>query len=133
MVSYENRYLIVSRVIRAEPRRVWETIIDTEQWPRWGWSVRAVRCRERYIRGGSRGQVQTPIGLWVPFAVVSFEENSWWDWKIGRIQATGHRVRAVAEGQCRLSIEIPWWAPFYMIVCWFALRRVARLVEEERD
>ena len=132
MVTYENKRLVVSRVIEAPPRLVWQTITDTEQWPRWGPSVRAVRCRERFIRGGSRGQVLTLIGVWLPFTVLSFEDNSAWDWKIGSVQATSHRVIALGESRCRLSFGMPWWAPLYVLVCLLALRRVADLVGGDR-
>ena len=132
MVTYEDKRLVVSRVIEAPPRIVWQIITDTEQWPRWGPSVKAVRCRERFIRGGSRGHVLTPISVWLPFTVVNFEDDSSWDWKIGSIQATGHRVSRLGEGRCRLSFDMPWWASFYLLVCLLALRRVEHLVGGDR-
>jgi hypothetical protein len=132
MVTYENKRLVVSRVIEAPPRIIWQTITDTEQWPRWGPSVRAVRCRERFIRGGSRGQVLTVLGVWLPFTVVNFEDGSLWDWKIGSVQATGHRVSTLGDDRCRLSFDMPWWASFYSLVCLLALRRIAHLVRGER-
>jgi hypothetical protein len=132
MVTYEDKRLVVSRVIEAPLRMVWQIITDTEQWPRWGPSVRAVRCRERFIRAGSRGEVLTPIGVWLPFTVVNFERDCSWDWKIGAIQATGHRVSTLGEDRCRLSFDMPWWASFYLLVCLLALRRIAHLVGGDR-
>jgi hypothetical protein len=52
---------------------MWRLITDTHTWPHWGPSVRAVDCTERFIRAGSSGRIRTPMGIWVPFAVESFE------------------------------------------------------------
>jgi hypothetical protein len=74
----------------------------------------------------------TPIGVWLSFTVLSFEDNSAWDWKIGSVQATSHRVIALGESRCRLSFGMPWWAPLYVLVCLLALRRVADIVGGDR-
>lgn len=119
----------VARIIRASAPRAWDTLIDTWQWPRWGPSVRAVDCADRYLCAGSRGQVQTAVGLWLPFTVTAFEADRYWRWQVGGIAATGHRVECLTATSCRVSFEIPVVAAPYSIICKIALQRIAHLLE----
>ncbi len=106
--------------------RVWRLITDTQTWPVWGPSVRAVDCQDRYIRAGSRGRILTPVGLWLPFVVGAFEPGSYWDWRVAGVPATGHRVESVGSNRCRLTFSVPAWAFGYGLVCRLALLRIDR-------
>jgi hypothetical protein len=117
-----------SQTIDAPATAVWRLITDTRVWPRWGPTVRAVDCRDRYIRVGSTGRVQTPIGLWLPFAVERFEPENYWDWRVGGVAATGHRVEPSGPQRCELTFSVPCWAFGYGVVCRAALNRIARLL-----
>jgi uncharacterized protein YndB with AHSA1/START domain len=117
------------QLIDAPAARVWRLLTDTRAWPAWGPSVRAVTCRDRFIRAGSRGRVQTAVGVWLPFVVTAFEPHAYWDWRVAGLTATGHRVDAVAPDRCRLTFSVPVWAAPYGWVCRLALRRIGRLVK----
>jgi hypothetical protein len=119
----------VSRIIHADAGRVWEVIIDTRTWSKWGPSVKNVELPSIYISQGACGHVQTAVGLWLPFMITDFEPGAYWAWKVGRIQATGHKVEPLNSASCRLTFEVPNWGVPYALVCWLALRKIAVLVE----
>jgi hypothetical protein len=118
----------VSRTLSATVDTVWRLIVDTQMWNQWGPSVRNVQCRDRFIRKGSLGRIQTPLRIWVPFVVDRFEPFSYWDWRVGGIPATGHRVEPEGCRRCRLSFSFPPWAAPYAFVCQLALKRIDRLL-----
>jgi hypothetical protein len=117
-----------SKELEAPVDMVWHLITDTRTWPRWGPSVLAVDSPERYIRAGLAGRIRTPIGLWLPFTIETFEPYRYWDWRVGGLAATGHHVEAIAKDRCRLDFTVPIWAFGYGIVCRLALNRIQRLV-----
>jgi hypothetical protein len=132
-----GRRIEVSAVLETSPDRAWDLLVDTERWPEWGPSVRAVDASERRIRWGSRGHVTVPGGIDVPFEVTDFDpERRRWGWSVARIPATGHRVDAVPKegtpdpGRCRGVFEVPVLAAGYVPVCRRALERIADCLAE---
>ena len=117
-----------SQIIDAPTAVVWRLITDTHAWPRCGPTVRAVDCAERNIRAGSTGRVQTPFGIWLPFAIERFEPERYWDWRVGGVAATGHWVKPRGPEQCELAFTVPSWGAGYGIVCRAALKRIERLL-----
>ncbi|MEF8772125.1 SRPBCC family protein [Halodesulfurarchaeum sp.] len=118
----EGIRVVISRRIEAPPKRVWDLLIDTRRWPEWGPSVLDVETQPHRIKEGSSGQVQTYFDTWLHFTVTRASEWSW-AWRIGPVQATGHRV--IPEGEaCRVGFEVPLYAFPYVLVCWWALRRI---------
>ena len=128
MLRLNYPYLEIARNLDAGASRVWDLIIDTERWPQWGPSVRAVECVDRYIHQGSRGRVQTSVGLWTTFVVTEFENERYWSWRVGGLRATGHRVDPLDEYRSCLAFEVPLLALPYAIVCKMALDRIAVLL-----
>lgn len=127
----EGRRIVVSRRIDAPPERVWDLLVDTRRWPDWGPSVLDVEARTRRIEAGTSGRVRTVSGRWVPFTVTRVSRWSW-AWRIGPVQATGHRVTPDGDG-CRAGFEVPIYAFPYVLVCWWALRRIERLATATSD
>ena len=119
--------LEVSETIASSATVAWGLLTDTHAWPQWGPSVRAVDAPQRFITAGTRGRVQTTLGLWVPFEITDWEEGRRWAWRVGGIPATGHRVTPVTASSCRVTFTILRWAPFYAPVCRIALRRLDTL------
>jgi uncharacterized protein YndB with AHSA1/START domain len=118
-----------STIIDAPSKLVWEVLIDTQCWSRWGPSVNAVRCRDRFIQSGSKGSVRTAVGIWIPFEITDFVPGKRWSWRVMNIRATGHRVEYLAINQCRLIFEVPWFAAPYILICKIAARRIKLIVE----
>src|SRR5512139_1214051 len=116
--------LEVATTLDAPATIAWGLLTDTHAWPQWGPSVRAVEAPTRYINAGTRGRVQTTIGLWVPFEITDWEEGRAWAWRVAGVPATGHRVTPLTASSCRVTFTIPTWAPFYAPVCRTALRRI---------
>ncbi|MEY6433641.1 SRPBCC family protein [Thioalkalicoccus limnaeus] len=114
----------VDRIIDAPADVAWRILIDTREWPIWGPSVRAVEAPASLIGPGMHGRIQTRIGLWLPFEITDWEPQRAWAWRVADIEATGHRVDPLGPGRCRVTFEIPRWAPFYDWVCQAALRRI---------
>ncbi|MBR9986713.1 MAG: SRPBCC family protein [Desulfosarcina sp.] len=124
--------LSFSKLLDVPSASVWRLVTDTRTWHRWGPSVRAVVCTERFIRAGSSGRIRTPVGIWVPFVVQCFESESYWDWRVAGVPATGHRVESVGPDRCRLTFTVPVWALGYGLVCRLALMRIDRLVMQAK-
>lgn len=114
----------VGREIDASPELVWDLITNIRSWPGWGPSVRAVDCEDRWIHSDSSGRIGTLFGLWLPFKICRFEPGRYWDWEVGGIRATGHRVDPLQGHRCRLVFNVPVLAAPYVLVCLSALRRI---------
>lgn len=129
-LSYERidgkRRLLVHRTVGAPADRAWDPLVDTDRWPEWGPSVRAVEAADRRIRRGTTGRVRTPVGLWLPFEITGFEEYRW-TWEVSRVPATGHRVDPRGPERCRVAFELPVLAAGYAPVCERALDRIERI------
>lgn len=110
--------------------RMWRLITDTRTWPLWGPTVLKVDCADRYIRAGSIGRVCTPLGVWLPFVIGAFKPQSYWDWRVAGVTATGHRVESVGPNRCRLTFTVPAWAFGYGLVCRLALLRIDRCLKQ---
>jgi hypothetical protein len=120
-----------SRLIDAPASRVWQLITDTHRWPDWGPSVKAVECSQRFITAGVVGRIQTAVGIWLPFAIAAYEPKSYWDWRVGGLLATGHRVESMGSKRCKLTFTVPVWAFAYGLVCQLALMRIDQLLMNE--
>jgi hypothetical protein len=123
----DGRRLCVAREVDAPAAVLWDFLTDTERWPEWGPSVRAVDCDTRQITAGTTGRVETVGGVQVPFEITRCRDRRW-TWRVGKIPATGHRVDG--ERLCRVVFEIPLLASGYAPVCARALQDLAQLAEE---
>lgn len=120
--------LEVARTVAAPAESAWSVLTDTDLWPLWGPSVRAVESPTREIAAGTRGRVGTVAGVWLPFEVETCADRRW-TWRVAGVPATGHRVDPLVGDRARVVFEVPLWAAPYVFVCWVALRRIARLAE----
>jgi uncharacterized protein YndB with AHSA1/START domain len=119
----------VDRRIDVAPDVVWRTLIDLDQWPLWGPSVRRAELTGggTQLAAGAQGTVWTAVGVALPFRITEFEPGRRWNWTVAGVPATGHEVNA-EPGGCRVRFETPWWAAAYLPVCAVALARIDRLV-----
>jgi len=110
----------------ALPEDVWNLMVDTKRWKDWKPSVNGVESSGRYIRKGTTGEIETRIGVSLPFEVTEYDEGKYWLWDIARIGATGHRVEPVPGGT-RVTLEVPVYAAAYAPVCRRSLDKIEEL------
>lgn len=72
------------------------------------------------------------MNIWLPFVIEDLEPEYYWDWRVGGIAATGHRVEPRGDYRCKLSFSIPVWAFGYGIVCDLALCLIERLLVQSK-
>jgi len=118
----------VSRQIRATPAEAWALLVSTSTWSSWGPSVVAVEPADATIRLGMKGRLRTPVGVWLPFCITSYDPPHSWSWAVLGIPATSHTVEA-APGGCRVAFAVPALAVPYLVVCRMALKRIDGLLE----
>lgn len=124
--------IAIERTVSAPAEVVWEVLTDVTRWAEWGPPVTDVDYPGRTIVEGTSGRVQAFGGLWVPFRIESAADRAW-TWTVwGRTPpADGHRVVALGDGHARVVLELPLWAPWYLLLCVFALRNIASIAERE--
>lgn len=128
MIRLNRGRIVVSRVVNGPAEEIWRVLTDTRLWPCWGPSVAAVQCPDRFIGAGSTGTIRTSFGLALPFTITDYRDRAYWSWRVGRVEATGHRLEPLADGKCSVSFDLPWWALPYAAVCLIALRRIAAMI-----
>lgn len=126
MIAYKYGRIAVSKNINATPEQIWDLLTDTTKWPEWGPSVKAVECQHRFIQPLCKGYVRTFLDIRLPFMITSFQHLESWNWRVGGIEATGHRLESHPDG-CTVIFDMPWWAFPYTIICLLALNRIAKL------
>ena len=127
------RMLTASARSGGSSEHLWALFTQTRHWPVWGPSVRAVEPADGTIEAGSRGRILTAAGLWLPFDITRLEPGVYWTWRVGGLEATGHRLAPDAAGSTRVIFELPAWAFAYWPVCRSAAIRIARLGESMGD
>ena len=120
--------------VAAPSELAWLELIELVNWPHWGPTVRSARLDDGSGRlsPGVTGQVQTPVGLWLPFRVDRWQDEGprrTWAWRVARVPATTHTVVERGSGSCRVEMSVPWLAPAYLGVVAPALRRIRDRVE----
>ena len=128
MLKINATHVCVGRNYKSSPSTVWRIITDTRKWPQWGPTVRKVQSSDRFIRRGSKGRVQTSVGIWLPFEITEYEDGRYWTWKIGSVKATGHRVQARELFGSTLWFDVPIPVAPYGWICQVALKRIERLL-----
>jgi hypothetical protein len=128
VITFSTNRISIGKFYDASTPIVWDLITDTFQWPRWGPTVKRVDSTDRFIRKGTRGRVLTAVGIWLPFMIVEYKHRSFWSWKVGSINATGHRIQVAEAGGTCLWFEIPLIAAPYSLVCRMALDRIEKLI-----
>jgi len=120
----DGRRIVLTRAVDASVETCWDLLVDTERWPAWGPSVSAVDCEDRFVETGTTGRVQVLDGPWLPFEITDCRDYRW-TWRVARIPATGHFVRAGSPP--RIGFEVSLAAAGYVPVCVRALQDLAAL------
>lgn len=121
----------VSRGLDVPAEVAWDLLVDTTRWPDWGPTVTGAEIATggdgTRITLGATGTVRTPVGLSLPFRITELDPGRRWSWAVAGVAATAHRVEGLGPQRCRVTFEVPRWAPPYLAVCAVALRRLERL------
>jgi len=133
MIFFLKKRISICREIQAPAEVVWAVFTDTHLWPKWGASVLEVDCNDRYIKMGSAGRVRTLFSFWLPFTITTFRHMDFWSWRIGPLDATGHKIITTNENSCKLCFDMAWWFAAYMPICWFALFKIDKIVSKKKD
>jgi hypothetical protein len=110
--------------IDATADRVWSLLTEFRYWSAWGPSVRAVDSEAEAVAPGVKGRVQTTFGLWLPFEIEDFESQRYWDWSVGGVRATGHRVTPLSDARTKVAFTAPRLFMPYKLVLARGLRRL---------
>jgi uncharacterized membrane protein len=101
--------------IVAPSARVWQALIDVEDWPRWTTSMSDVKRLDKgSLRMGSRARIKQPGFPVCVWEVTEFAEGTSFSWETrtpGLIVTAGHEVSATADG-CRLTLSVAWTGVF---------------------
>ncbi len=127
MIVFAKKRLSICKQIEAPPVIVWDILTDTSLWSTWGPSILAVECSDRHIRQGSNGRIKTLLLFWLPFSILEFRQMDYWNWRVGPLTATGHRLVQTGDNSCNLCFEMSRWAAFYLPICWLALFKIAKI------
>jgi hypothetical protein len=124
------KYLWVSAEFDEPAVTLWQLLVDPDEWPLWGPSVRRAVFDNDVLELGTRGTVTTALGVTLPFQISGFDPGRQWSWTVGGIPASDHRVEPIGLRQCRVSFGVPWPTAPYLAICRAALRRLDRLVND---
>ena len=127
MLALDKNRIVICRDIEALPEAVWDILIDTQIWPTWGPSLLKVDCKDRYIKLGSKGRVKTGFLFWLSFTIIEFRQFEFWNWRVGRMQATGHKLIRKSNSSCKLCFDMGLWAFAYIPICWLALHKIEKI------
>ena len=94
--------------------------------------MRAVDSEAEAVALGVKGRVQTPFGLWLPFEIEDFESQRYWDWSVGGVHATGHRVTPLSDARTKVVFTAPRLLIPYKIVLARGLRRLKSIAESKK-
>jgi hypothetical protein len=134
VTTRRGRRLELTREVTAPASTAWTLLVDVTRWREWSPVVTGVEYAGRRLSAGTSGSVQVLWLLWLPFTVETVR-GMLWTWRVRGLvaPADGHRVDAIADDRCRVALQLPPWAPWYLPVCLLALWSLARQAESEPD
>lgn len=120
--------------VAAPAELAWAELIGLDHWPAWGPTVKGARLDDgsRVLSAGAIGEVQTAVGVWLPFRVERWHDEGpvrSWSWRVAGVPATDHSVADRGPGRCRVEMSVPWVATGYLGVVGVALARIRRRAE----
>jgi len=114
--------------VAAEPEAIWPLLAEFRRWPEWGVSVTDVKSDADEVTAGATGRVRTAFGLWLPFVIGDVIPQSFWDWRVAGVAATGHYLEP-RGAFTQVGFTVPWPAAPYGAVLGMSLRRIKRIAE----
>jgi hypothetical protein len=130
----DGRRIEVTTDVAASRSLAWELLTDTRYWPVWGPPVTGVEPEAAVIEEGMTGRIQPLLTAWFPFRIESCVDYRW-TWSVCGLTppADGHRVDNLGTDRCRIALELPLWAPWYIPLCQRALANLESLCDRHID
>lgn len=120
--------------VAATPHRVWQVLVDVEQWPTWTGSVRAVRLLDPgTLAEGSRvelSQPRLPKAGWVVTELVEGRSFTWSSRAPGVVSTAEHRLEDT-DGGTRVTLRLIQEGPLAGVLSVLAGARARRYVAME--
>ena len=110
---------------------VWDRYLRPRRWPEWSPQISSVSYPHETLVAGTTGVVHGPLGVRVPFRVLSVESTGpvrGWSWQVNAL-GVGMRLHHTVEPGTRSTLTIRGLAPavlLYLPVALLALRRLVR-------
>ncbi len=121
-------------VVHAAAERVWQLLVNVQNWPAWTKSMREVkRLEPGPLAVGSRTRVTQPRGRPMVWTVTELEPHRSFTWRAGQPGLSfeaGHRID-VAGGQVRTTLEFVATGPLAWVVPVVAGSRIRTWVDME--
>lgn len=124
----------IGRDVATPAASVWVVLTDVSLWTAWGPSVTAVEYPGETISPQTSGRVRTLWLRWIPFRIETVEGMDW-TWTVGgrTPPADGHGIEELDDRHSRVYLQLPLWAPWYLLVCVVALRNIASVAQREDE
>lgn len=110
----------------ADPTLVWSRYEHLDLWPTWSPQIQEVIAGTRHIAPGLNGLVVGPLGVRVPFEVVTVDAEAMeWTWHVrfGPVHATLEHVVRPAPGGSATDLVID--GPAFVVVGYRPLAALA--------
>ena len=121
--------------IDAPVERVWDVLMDVEQWPDWSPTMTAVeRLESGMFRPGSSARIKQPRlpeAIWRVTALVPQQSFTWSTRSRGVTTVARHTVAERAEGGTRAGSAIDQSGPLSLLARVFFSRLTKRYMQEE--
>ncbi|MDQ6896066.1 MAG: SRPBCC family protein [Actinomycetota bacterium] len=114
------------------PDQVWERYAVLAAWPSWSPQISRVDATSSRLTPGMTGVVHGPLGVRVPFEVLSVDETRRrWSWRVRAAVVTldlVHEVREGPDGGSDTTLEVTGPAPVVLAYAPLAQLALGRLV-----
>lgn len=115
------------------PDQVWERYAVLAAWPSWSPQISRVDATSSRLTPGMTGVVHGPLGVRVPFEVLSVDETGRrWSWRVRAALVTldlVHEVREGPDGGSDTTLEVTGPAPVVLAYAPLAQLALGRLVQ----
>ncbi|MFB6347175.1 MAG: hypothetical protein ABEK50_15740 [bacterium] len=122
----------LSHIVSGPSKAIRPLLFEPDQWPRWGPLLTDVKSPAEQLQPGMEGQVQLLGFLWVSFRVVEVT-RTYWRWTVAGMSppADGHFIRTIGDRRTEIGFQLPLWAPFYLPFCYWALKNIQSLLQQQ--
>ncbi|AGN02434.1 hypothetical protein L593_12475 [Salinarchaeum sp. Harcht-Bsk1] len=127
-----GRRIELGREVPVSAAAAWTVLSEVAYWNAWGPPVTDVEYPDERVSPQTSGHVRVFGLFWVPFRIETVDGMEWtWSVRGMTPPADGHGVEDLGDGHSRVFLQLPLWAPWYLLVCAVALRRLGKVARQE--